>query len=252
MTCRYGRDDAAYMLGALDPEERQGFEQHLESCPACTAAVRDLAGLPGLLARLPADLVSTMDGVRPGGPVAGSPVPGGSGVDDPPLPATLLPTLLRQARRERRRSRWRTGLVAGTAAAAVAVGGTVLVERVTSARPGPAPPTRTVMLAPVGEHGAHGTAWLTARAWGSAIRVRCAAESGGDYGGSGSAGTGGESTSYTLYVTDRSGRSTAAASWRAVPGRDVNVDGATELRTDDVADLQVRDNHGAVVMRGTG
>ncbi|WP_026075456.1 zf-HC2 domain-containing protein, partial [Cellulomonas massiliensis] len=45
----YREWDAAYVLGALDPDERRAFEQHLQGCPACTAAVAELAGLPGML-----------------------------------------------------------------------------------------------------------------------------------------------------------------------------------------------------------
>lgn len=43
--------DAAYVLGALSPEDRQAFEEHLQECDRCAAAVRELAGLPGLLAQ---------------------------------------------------------------------------------------------------------------------------------------------------------------------------------------------------------
>lgn len=41
---------AAYVLDALDPEERSAFEEHLRSCPPCRAAVADLSGTVGDLA----------------------------------------------------------------------------------------------------------------------------------------------------------------------------------------------------------
>ena len=47
------RWDAAYVLGALSPAERREFEEHLAGCPACQAAVSELAGMPGLLAQVP-------------------------------------------------------------------------------------------------------------------------------------------------------------------------------------------------------
>ena len=50
----YGQWDAAYVLGALSPEQRKEFEEHLGGCQACRDAVVELAGLPGLLARVPA------------------------------------------------------------------------------------------------------------------------------------------------------------------------------------------------------
>jgi hypothetical protein len=51
---RYREWDAAYVLGALSPEERLEFEAHLEQCPDCTAAVAESAGIPGVLRRLDA------------------------------------------------------------------------------------------------------------------------------------------------------------------------------------------------------
>lgn len=39
----------AYVLGALDPEERRHFEEHLDRCPLCAAELAEFAALPGLL-----------------------------------------------------------------------------------------------------------------------------------------------------------------------------------------------------------
>lgn len=47
--------DAAYVVGSLPIDERLEYERHLASCDQCTAAVAELAGLPGLLGKLPAD-----------------------------------------------------------------------------------------------------------------------------------------------------------------------------------------------------
>jgi anti-sigma factor RsiW len=87
--------DAAYVLGALAPEDRQRFEEHLRSCDRCAASVRELAGLPGLLARV--DSPTTV-------PDAGPP------------PPDLLPAVLRRVRRGRR-----IRFAVTTASAAVAV-----------------------------------------------------------------------------------------------------------------------------------
>ncbi|MGH3712979.1 MAG: anti-sigma factor family protein, partial [Micromonosporaceae bacterium] len=54
MSCERAHDDAAYVLGALSPAERDAYEQHLRTCPECRREVTALAGLPGLLRRLPA------------------------------------------------------------------------------------------------------------------------------------------------------------------------------------------------------
>jgi anti-sigma factor RsiW len=58
MTCPGATTDlGAYVLGALEPDERRRVEEHLRRCPACAAEVAEFSALPGLLARVdPADL----------------------------------------------------------------------------------------------------------------------------------------------------------------------------------------------------
>ena len=40
---RYAEWDAAYVLGALSPAERREFEEHLDECEKCRAAVTELS-----------------------------------------------------------------------------------------------------------------------------------------------------------------------------------------------------------------
>jgi hypothetical protein len=42
----------AYLLGALEPEERRQVREHLSACPACAAEYADLKGLPAVLDRV--------------------------------------------------------------------------------------------------------------------------------------------------------------------------------------------------------
>jgi anti-sigma factor RsiW len=65
MTCPETTADlGAYVLGALEPDERRRVDEHLLRCPACAAELADLATLPALLDRVdPAEL--TPAGVRP-------------------------------------------------------------------------------------------------------------------------------------------------------------------------------------------
>lgn len=50
------RDTAgAYVVGALDAEERAAFDEHLRTCDRCAAEVVELAPLPALLSRVPVD-----------------------------------------------------------------------------------------------------------------------------------------------------------------------------------------------------
>ena len=57
MSCEFAHSDAAYVLGALAPADRLAFERHLAGCAECTRAVRELAGLPGLLGRVDASIL---------------------------------------------------------------------------------------------------------------------------------------------------------------------------------------------------
>ena len=111
MTDRFTHDAAPYVLGALAPEERRAFEEHLAGCEGCMAEVRDFAGLPGLLSRLPAEEVL-------------------SEPEDQPEPPSLLAPLLVRVGSERRARRWRAVLVGAAAACLAAVGSAVVVDTV--------------------------------------------------------------------------------------------------------------------------
>ena len=41
MTDRFTYDAGPYVLGALSPEERHAFEEHLDGCAQCQAEVRE-------------------------------------------------------------------------------------------------------------------------------------------------------------------------------------------------------------------
>jgi len=53
MSDSYREWDAAYVLGALSADERREFEKHLDGYDRCRASVAELAGIPGILAKLP-------------------------------------------------------------------------------------------------------------------------------------------------------------------------------------------------------
>ncbi|HST64484.1 MAG TPA: zf-HC2 domain-containing protein [Mycobacteriales bacterium] len=120
MTDRFTYDAGPYVLGALAPEERHAFEQHLDGCAACQAEVREFAGLPGLLSRLPAgELPAALEGEP-----------------EPRSPVSVLPSLMRAAGVQRTSRRRRTLLAGIAAALAVAAGSAVVTETVVDrARP---------------------------------------------------------------------------------------------------------------------
>ena len=229
---RFARHDAVYLLGALAPEERQEYVDHLRTCATCSRSVADLAGLPGLLARVPPDLL----------PELGSEV-----VDEPP--PTLLPTLLVEVQRtSRRRHRW--ALAGGVAAAAAVVAvlalGTLGAMRTPSPSSTSTPPTVTapaLTLAPVAATPIRATAQLQPVAWGTRIVLRCTYAAGDRYGAS--------AGSYALVVRDRTGRVEQVATWNAVPGQESVVSASTALQPADISGLEVRTASGDPVLRAT-
>jgi hypothetical protein len=135
--------DAAYVLGALSPEDRQRFEAHLRTCDRCAASVRELAGLPGLLARVDAPAVA---------PELAAP------------PPDLLPKVLRRVRRGRR-----IRLAVTSASAALAVSACVALAVVASA---PAPSPGIAMTA-LGAFPVRADARLDAFDWGTQVDMSC-------------------------------------------------------------------------------
>jgi hypothetical protein len=105
----------AYVLGALDPAERQRFEEHLEHCALCTAELAEFAPLPAMLDRVrPEDLQ----------PVAVTP--------SPELYDRVSAAARREQPRPRRSQRWL--LVAAAVLALIGVGTGVVVWSTASER----------------------------------------------------------------------------------------------------------------------
>jgi hypothetical protein len=121
MTDRFTYDAGPYVLGALPPEDRRAFEEHLAGCAECQAEVREFAGLPGLLSRLPAgELPAALEGEP-----------------EPSSPVSVLPSLMRAAGVQRTARRRRT-LLAGVAAALVVAAGSAVVTDAVVDRSAPA------------------------------------------------------------------------------------------------------------------
>jgi anti-sigma-K factor RskA len=141
MTDPFIHDDAAYVLGALDPERRAAFERHLDACPDCRARVQQAASVLPALASVP---VEAFD----------------------PVPETLLPGLMRRAAASRRRNRYLFSAVVGAAAACLAALVLVVWPRST---PQPASrPMAAVIATPV-----RASAALQAKPWGTEIELHC-------------------------------------------------------------------------------
>ncbi|MCW2784420.1 MAG: putative rane protein [Marmoricola sp.] len=225
-SCGHEHEDGAYILGALSPEDRIAFERHLPGCPTCAQSVGDLAGLPGLLARVPAGILDAEE----------LPLP---------VPDTLLPGLVRRAAAERRRRRWVTGgLVAAALAGAIAVGaaGTAVITHHDSSPSAGVATAKAQRLEPIGTQPISGWVSLTPVAWGTRLDLICSYA--GDKSAYDQAGT-----TYTMYVTHADGSTEQVASWKALPGRTTHVTGGTAASTSDITGVQIRSANGRTVLR---
>lgn len=230
----YGHYDAAYVLGALSPGERQEFEAHVAECERCRRAVAEIAGLPGLLARLdPAEVEHD------------EPAPQDAGAD--PVPDTLLPRLLAEVAREGRRRRTRAFTLAAAAAAAVAA---VSVGVTAGLGAGPDPSAPTAVDTPARRMTQVGQDRLAAKvamepvAWGTRLSITCT------YAAPRYADTG--LPTYTMVVRTRDGSEEQVASWRAVAGRPTTVTAATAARPAEITSVEVRTTKGDPVLRLAG
>jgi anti-sigma factor RsiW len=148
MNCAHAREElGGYVLGALEPDERDAVAAHLAVCPECAAEHARLAGLPALIA--PAE-----------------------GLEIPPAPPAVEERLLDRVATERRRrrrhmlprrrlsvtrSRTRAAIAAALAGAALGAGATALAL---TAGGDPGAPARQYAVVLHGDQGASARAQL--------------------------------------------------------------------------------------------
>ena len=225
--------DSAYVLGALSPAERREFEAHLRECERCSESVSELAGLPGMLSRVPRDQAFALLEDDAALETASVPEPG-------PGPE-MLPSLLHRARRRRARGRW---LVGGLSAVAAAL----IVGIAAFALPGvlnPATPQTAVVMQQVEPSALTADLRLTAEPWGTRLDSRCTyAHVGAD--------SGGHSWTYAMVVTDRAGQQHTISTWTADEGTTATPVATTSLPLKDIATVDIRSaGDGTVLLRST-
>lgn len=241
--------DAAYVLGALSPSQRREYEDHLAGCAECTAAVGALAGMPGLLARVPAE--DAWQSIEPGEmqpPPASAPA------------ADSLPRLLAAARRSRMRRRTLT-TVATLAVAACAAAAALIVPGLIAGAVDDAS-SAVVAMSQVNPSTLSADIRLVSEPWGTRIESNCHYGEQSSQpkpppgeppspppGGSGYPVTG---IVYAMYVTDRSGAETQVSSWLARPGGTVTPTATTSLSRDEIESVDIRAlSTGEVMLRSS-
>lgn len=207
MSDPYREWDAAYLLGALSAKDRRAYEEHLHSCPDCSAEVASLAGVPGTLAMLPDDrALATISATPP----------------------NLLPKLVRGVQRDRRRKRHLYAAVVAGVAATAAVTGAIVAGQFG----GDGPPGETVVLAQTVSSKLSADARLVDEPWGTTIEISCRYEQ--------LATPSERARGYELYVTDQAGKATLLASWTAAPGTTVKPATTTKLHRNEIKTLDIR------------
>jgi len=231
-TDRYSEWDAAYLLGSLTSAERREFELHLEGCESCSAAVAELAGMPGLLSKVPAAEAAELRA----DPETASLVPD-----------TLLPRLVRAVRRRRVGARVFAsagGALGLAAAAALAI---VLVLPVTI--PGTTQPTaETISLRQVVQSPLRASIRLVSQPWGTRVEMDCRYATAPDGHGYGTEAPG----NYAMWVRDAAGNATQIATWTAGSGQNAEPAGTTSLTVQQIAAVEVRQvGSDEVLLRGS-
>jgi hypothetical protein len=228
--CEFAELDGSYVLGALSPVERQEYEKHLATCEACARSVRELAGLPGLIARVDPVILEPAPAVEP-------------------VPATLLPSLVREVGRVRRR---RVFATVGTAAAAVVAVSAMAISSLGGETPPVAsPPTSGqsaapagLSMIPVGHAPVTGSLDFTSVGWGTKIDLTCSYRP--DWEGYEELP---KTATYALFVVTREGDTQQVGTWQAIGGKTMHFSAGTAARQGDIAAVEVRTKTGRPVLR---
>jgi anti-sigma factor RsiW len=212
----------AFVLGALEPAERNEVDRHVRHCADCRAELAELAPLPGLLGRLSlADVSPT--------PTTATPTPA----------PDLLNRLLREAAAERAetgrnsggRSRFHTRRWVAVAAGLLLVVSAVGVAAVSRQSSSPSHPIVATATDPATSVVVRTE--VRQRDWGTAIDVQLHGVAPGQR--------------CRLVAVGRDGRQDVAASWQATYEGRADVSGATAIPTPALASLRVVTDGGRVL-----
>jgi hypothetical protein len=209
--------DAAYVLGALDADDRRAFERHLRTCPECSAAVAEFAGLPGILSKLPkADALTLLEEEDVF-----------AGVDDHLREGIHTPGLVQRlavaASRRRRRSR------IGLLAAAVAVVALITTGGVFYAT-GQPQTAATIAMAPVNQHVVTAKMSVTPKAWGTRFDWSCSYFD----------NVWATSASYDLVVTTKSGAKSTVATWSSTGPHAGGLSASSDIAIGEISSVEIR------------
>ena len=207
--------DAAYVLGALNLEDRRAYENYLAANPQRSAELTELAAMPDILSVLSRDEAVALTDLEGGAPTQAGP--------------DNVASLAQAAAKRQRRSR-RTGLaVAVAVAAALAIVGGVVGATVFPR----AGSVQTVAMAPMQPGSRAGlTAQLaiTEKKWGTELNWAC------EYTKDWSR----DVDSYDIVVTTKDGAQTAVGSWKPAGDEATGLSAATSIPTSEIRSVDIR------------
>jgi len=235
---RYADWDAAYVLGSLSGAERHEYEEHLAQCPGCRRAVAELAGMPGLLARVPAQEALALDALE-------------DEVLQAEPPASLMPVLPVESPSRLRRD-WR--VPAAAAAAALAIGGVGGYALSAATGGGERPPVAVssngatrLAFSPVIPSSMTAVVDLVPSGQGTRVKVECQYARTGPSPTSTSRPMGAKDydpawawADYAVWVVDRHGKAVQGAVWTARPDKVMRPSAVSALAPQDIASVEIR------------
>lgn len=209
----FSENDAAYVMGALTPEDRRAFEAHLAECPHCKQSVAELSGVTDLLDKVPLARV-----LKPG-------------AQPEPPPDLLLPKLIGAVRAQRRRRAIWLAASGAVAASLVALSIVVGVNQRGSSEP----PGVSVAMSAVQPAAVEATLQLSPASWGTRVSLDCR------WVGATTGLEPGVKKVYRLVAVPRDGSAPQMlAQWSVLPGDDAKVVGSTNLPTSGIAAIELR------------
>ena len=208
--------DAAYVLGALSLNDRHTYEAYLAANPERTAALTELAGLPGILNVLSRDEAIALTEHDDGDPAEG-------------LTLDLMPSLAAAAAKRQRLSR-RSLIGAGVAAAAVVAIGAGALGATVFPRSGPAAEVVLQAMQSTPKGGINAALAVTEKKWGTRLDWTC------DY----IADWAKNAASYDIVVTTVEGIESAVGTWSPASDHAGGLAASTSIPTDSIRTVDIR------------
>lgn len=217
--------DAAYVLGSLGMDDRRDYERHLLNCQACTKAVGEIAGMPGILMKITPAVAQAL--------FAHSSEEGKVEARE----SEVVQSLARAATARKHRVRQRFVALTSIAAVLLMVVGIGIGARIYSATHSPTNSAAVVgtqvTMTPLIPHSMSVTLHVIKRKWGTQITWDCTyAQIQLDNK---------SAEPYHLVITDKTGVSTVIASWNAVGKGAKGLVASTNVPLTQIKSIDIRD-----------